>query len=655
MSWFIKVRGKDGAIDTYPRTALSYTMVNPAIDPDQIDRAYTFSFKIPTSHRNCEILEWSHRIDRFDIHYTARWEAVLYLEGVPFEYGFLTLKSNTDMEFDVEFEVPGKDIMEKLDKIKLNKLSQWIRIPQPAVQPAWFFGITVGYTYYNATSGLGGFGTGPVYYRMTIRDRRITSPAYTLADWGANKSAYLSDFKNQINTEFGEVIAHVSTLLGNDLLIISDHVIQISEDEIETNELLVKNPGYSGVGTRQYMWSEFASLVNGDAAYDFTYPVIMATESGGEDADGAASYWYNMKIGDLYWWQLPSLRRDNLYVPMVKARWVIEELLSSVGIDSYVGDALNTVDIQEAIIFSNASFGEDETYYGPYGDGQKEYVPLIEFDLGWALPEMSGKEFLTRFCESFGMYFTLIGDSIKFVRKRDQFENTVQDWTGKCEPRWERKSFSTGAQIIRYPEDEHIHHLDQLLPYGEEGEEIVLPFNTLADIEVGEILAEITEIDEWEWQDINHIKVPLWHGSFTSVGKEPSLPKSSDVGDLVLLFWRGLRVSENGDTYGFATSGITDYNDSVVGTLNFDMHGVESIYEKRWKDILQQKSTDVISMSVRLSTHDVVNLRQWEHTVKKITTAQGSFVGLIRSVELSLISDIWSNEVVAIIEFGLVR
>ena len=100
---------------------------------------------------------------------------------------------------------------------------------------------------------------------------------------------------------------------------------------------------------------------------------------------------------------------------------------------------------------------------------------------------------------------------------------------------------------------------------------------------------------------------------------------------------------------------IRDSNDNVVGTLNLDMHGVESIYQKRWKDVIEQKFSHKITINVRLSMADLVNIRRWNRTVKRIYTNHGTVLGVVMSVNAQFVSDIWHNEVVCAVEFGIMR
>jgi len=664
--WWIKVDGKERSLDLAPGTKLTYTMVNPAFEAAQTENSYTYSFQAPISPTNSEITGWAFRMDRFDINYTKEWPATLYVEGLPYKYGVLKLVSHSESTFECEFVIPGRKLLDKLALVELTSLSEAVRYEQYND-----FEEGKGYQYgYVDFANDDNFGD-DVWFEIVIRGVTYTSPKWAKGLWngwdGPTKNTKLQEFAEQINTELGLEIA---TTIGDGFqrIVIRDTVIEITDDEVSPSVLFTywAEDGTRSLLRKQEMFMHHSQLdvLNNDEK-NYCFPMVLATGSAVGENEGAKKY-FNLVSGYTYWFHLPQLAEGHTkfktgqYVPMPKVRWILLTLFEKVGINSILGDAINNVDIQSTILFSNVNMARVQN--GPFHEFNEDYdiasiVPLIEWDLSWTMPDGNGKDFLITFCEYFGIYWRYVGEAIEFVKKVDQIQAAQEDWTAKCEPFWGREFVSSGAQIIKYKEVEGIPpSFDQLLPHGTDGDIIELPANTLPMIVSEDRLAALTG-GGWIWEtEFRTWKTPYWIGSAILPGVENGVRKHNTVPGFVFLFWRGAQPDTVGDSYGLANHDTTNLQGDQVGTLDLDMNAEDySIYDLRWKDIFEQKNTHKITINVRLGMQDLIRMEKWTNTVKKVYTQLGTILGVVMSVEAQFTSDIWQNEVVCKVEMGVLR
>jgi hypothetical protein len=664
--WSIKINGIEKHIELAPGTTLTYNTTNPAFDPEQTENAYTYSFTIPATPHNCSIVKYANRMDRHDIRYDKEWDATLMVEGIPFKYGLFNILKDNPKSFEAEFKTPKRYLLDKLSNISLASLSQNVRYNQYDA-----FEEGKGYQYgYFEFAGDDLFGS-EVWFEITIKGVTYTSPKWAKGTWNSwgntIKNTKLEEFADQINTELGLEIA---TTIGDDMLsiVIRDTVIEISDGDVSPSVLFISwvESGFRSLIRKQEMWRYHTQTeIRLDDSYNYIFPMVLASGSAVGENAGAKKY-FNMASGDAYWFHLPQLDgghpkfKTGQYVPMPKCRWIFEQIMDKAGVTGILGEVINNVDVQSTILFSNVNMAR--TQAGPFKEFNQEFdrstiVPLIEWDLGWTLPDKDAKEFLLVFCEFFGMYWRYIGTAIEFVKKVDQLHNSQEDWTNRCEPNWTREYKSPGAQILKYPDVEGVPPSEtQLQPYGTEGEIIELPANTLPYVISEDRLANIIG-DGWIWEsDWREWKTPFWSGPAILAGVENGQRKRNTVPAYVFLFYRGYQMDNVGDLYCYASHDTTDYNGDNVGTLDLDMNAEEySIYEDRWKDIFNQKNTDKITIPVRLGIKDLINIEKWTHTVKRIYTNMGTILGVVMSVEAIFISDVWQTEIICNVEFGVLR
>lgn len=663
--WWIKVDGKERSLDLAPGTKLTYTMVNPAFDAAQTDNSYTYSFQAPISPTNSEITGWAFRMDRFDINYTKEWPATLYVEGIPYKYGILKLVSHSESTFECEFVIPGRKLLDKLDLVELTTLSEEVKYIQ---YNDWED--NKGYAFPRAgdLSDVGDF----VWFEITIKGKTIRSTQISTSTWNglssSSKDDLVLDFIDQINDEMGFLIASYIDFDRAGILI-NDCVIDISDSEISAAGLLFPHVGINvsrSLLRKQEMFMHHCQIdvLNNDEK-NYCFPMVLAPASAQGENEGAKKY-FNLVSGYTYWFHLPQLAEGHTkfktgqYVPMPKVRWILLTLFEKVGLNSILGDAINNVDIQSTILFSNVNMARVQN--GPFHEFNEDYdiasiVPLIEWDLAWTMPDGNGKDFLIAFCDYFGIYWRYVGEAIEFVKKVDQIQAAQEDWTVKCEPFWAREFVSSGAQIIKYKEVEGIPPSEgQLEPHGTEGDIIELPANTLPMVISEDRLANL-HVGGWIWEsDFRTWKTPYYTGPAILPGIENGQRKHNTVPGFVFLFWRGAQPDTEGDSYGLANHDTTNLQGDQVGTLNLDMNAEDySIYDLRWKDIFEQRNTHKITINVRLGMQDLIRMEKWTNTVKRVYTPLGSILGVVMSIEASFTSDIWQNEVVCKVEMGVLR
>lgn len=667
--WYIKVDGISKTLELAPHTQLTYTITNPAFDPLQAEHAYTFSFTTPSSPAAMEITSYAERLDRYDILYPHQWPATLIVEGLPLEYGSLRLLKHTSSTLEWEFLCPGREILEKLAAIELTSLSEIVQYTPPEDVNRY-----IGFlfqTYETISPDI----MGPnVWFEINIRGTLIKSDSIPYNTWNGysstQKNKAIEDFADLINSTLGFEIAfsYYSGLIRG--ILISDAVIELNYSDITVFGLLREIPYIEDIPNiksllaKQEMWKNNFLEANYDDEYNYCWPLILAPASAIGENSTAKKLW-NFMSGEKYWFHLPQLGggpvwKTGQYCPQPKMRWILQQLMEKVNVVSIIGDVINNEDIQTAILFSNVNMAKIQN--GPFNEFNQDFdkptiVPLLEWDLGWTMPAGSGKDFFITMCDFFGMYWRFKGEAIEFVKKVDQLRSAQEDWTSKCEPDWIREFVASGGQIIKYKEVEGIPPSDtQLLPYGTEGDAIELPANTLPFVLVEDRLASYTKLG-WIWDtSYREFKAPYWLGPAVLAGYENGKPRTNTAPGFIFLFWRGMRNDSLGDKYGFASHDQYTYDGAKVGNLTLDMNAENnSIYDERWKDIFQQKNTHKITIPVRLGIADLINLKTWSNSVKRIYTPLGTILGVVMSVEATFISDIWQNEIVCRVELGVLR
>jgi hypothetical protein len=587
--------------------SLQLAIHNPLFDASASEALYSFPFKLPATPENVHVLAHANRLDNAD-NTTTYTNAVLELDGIPFEFGVLQLD---DQPFTADFisavftnAVPS--LLEQLEKIEIHKILETVSTsltPPPAV---WVFEVD----------------PPDADYAIQIAGEQAIIPA--IESDPLTHADVIALLVSRINDDHPGIAA-VGTF----------PTFTLDADMVELYPVEIYSASLTLLSTTTPAQAKYQGFLNHVTDTNWT-PIASHC--------WPAIYWpgfYKSRTLPIFWsyvnpW-LDGVHLENTpratqeweatYIPFVYVSYVLQRIADTIPefVGSWGGHLVEDGDLSSLIIFNNRCL--DFLEENQYDVGERLWLNRFqeEVDLNRHVPEMTAKDFILKLCEGLGLYFLYDGSNVVFHKKTLQTTTAPVDWTSISEPnaaptrRWRR------GYTLRYPsitEDQQLlaADLDQLQPrtYGDAWHRYDMPFHS----------CRMNSQGYFPFTD--RVKFPIV--------QQPGSSNEGGLGEnpysFRLLFFRGLRLSEAGDNYVMASNDATDYAGNPTGALSFDLINDDGIYEQLLKRIPELIADgQPVTIPVRLGIADIITLRRWASTRRTIVLEEGQVTAIIKSVK----------------------
>ena len=595
------IRIKNTYLDQNPKSSVSIQMNNPIFDTDGFPRTWTLPFTLPLTPTNRIALGYPELINfAGQKKYT---NAVLYIEGLPFETGTLTITDVSDKYIKVVFQNAELSFLDSLSKIKINEILETVNIPQT-----------------NMSQIILGFDAIPNNYSININNINFEVIATNPITYPDVIDA-VGAMSLLINAQFPD-FASVNT--PNKLILAPQNnetlnLIQIQNMTLESNASTAE-------ANQQNLTSFVENIIqNGDSKMSFVTIFNDAFYENSNPAfEGYINYYEDGALKQNV--EEVSLQFKHTVIPFVRISYIFQQIVANSDIKAIAGIFYNLADTQQLILYNNYALDLISKTIEPIGGGNiyiNGYKPTI--NLNEHVPEITALEAL-QLLDFANVYFSIQGETLHIKKKIDQLLQPAIDWTKKAEPDYsiafnEREGFS-----LEYPDDES----DTATIANQLTEIKIAPAKEQITISVGTIFEDNRFVylnpSGFGW------KIPI----LIQKGSSDELKTGQNKTEIKLLFDRGLQQNGRGNTYPFGTHKDKNHNGDTIGIYTLDWSGPTGLYETFWKQYLPLLQGDTVTKNIRLGIQDILEIRKWENSRRTIRHQNGHLSGVIKTISFKI-------------------
>lgn len=601
----LRIRLGDEYLDLSPDTSLTITVHNPLFDQDGSEALYSFPFSLPATPKNRSLLSYANRLDNGSNN-TTYTDAVLEIEGIPFDFGVLELDEQkfTSDSIGAVYKNLVPAMLEDLDRIRIHEILDTVQGTYLVPKSVWKFDLTIG---------------APNTFAITVGGNVIT---YTAAS-GETAQQIVTGLSNAIDAIFPAMSYNPpgNTQLQLESASVNQHPIGFAS-LVGLSLVSVVTTGQA----RQKGFHNRVALINSTPVDTHCFPMLYWLNFYKGNNKRRFTSLINAVVGGNFLSNLPYEEPawETTFLPFVKLPYVFDKILDNTSLVTYWEGYFLDPDIQELLLFNNRAVDElIEDIYEISGFNTTKFINGYQntIDLNRHVPEITARELLERFIAVFGLWYRITGTTVTFYKKRDQLTGSPVDWTEKSEPEYTATRNKREGFTLEYAESEDIWTSNtqlQKLVYGAGKEIVTLPFST-----------------------VHYTNQALFH--FPATAKLPILNQSGSsseggLGDndfsFRLLFDRGMQPASNGQTYSYATHDYSNYAGTAVGALSLDFNDAGGLYEQNHKTILELNSNgQPVTLTMRLTVADILTLRQWTNSKRVVKLIQGQVNAVVRSVQ----------------------
>ena len=601
----LRIRLGADYLDLSPDTSLTITVHNPLFDQDGAEALYSFPFSLPATPKNRSLLSYANRLDNSSNN-TTYTNAVLEIEGIPFDFGVLELDEQkfTSDSIGAVYKNLVPALLEDLDKIQIDEILETVQGTYLVPKSVWKFDLTIG---------------APNTFAITVGGNVIT---YTAAP-GETAQQIVTGLSNAIDTIFPAMSYNPpgNTQLQLESASVNQHPIGFAS-LVGLSLVSVVTTGQA----RQTGFHNRVSLINSTPVDTHCFPMLYWLNFYKGNNRRRYTSLINAALGGNFIlnqaYEEPAW--ETTFVPFVKLPYLFDKILDNTSLVTHWEGYFLDTDIQKLLIFNNRAVDElIEDIYEISGFNTTKFLNGYQntIDLHRHVPEISARDLLERFIAVFGLWYRITGTTVTFYKKLDQLTSAPVDWTEKSEPDFTATRNKREGFTLEYAETEDIWTSNtqlQELVYGAGKDIIALPFSS-----------------------VHFSSQPLLQ--FPASAKLPILNQagSSTEGGLGdndysfrLFFDRGMQPASNGQTYSFATHDYSNYAGSPVGALSLDLNDPGGIYEQNHKTLLEMNSNgQPVTLTMRLNVADILTLRQWTNSRRVVKLPNGQVNAVVKSVQ----------------------
>lgn len=574
---------------------LSITLANPAFDTERIARNYSYPQRLSLTPQNREALNHQHRLDtrtRLD-----EVPAEVLLDDQLFDRGRALIKQHTDKATNLVFQNDDLSQITGLSEIKIRDLLGTIEIPQ------------IESTLYVLRPG-----NGPNYL-LTIND-----VLYTGGGLGVTVTDAMNQLANNINSDYPNIAQYYA---GPDEFILTTDEETFGISFVENSFTLLTEQTLSDareINLQNYVTT--ASAGNEPVAF----PVVYAPQF--YPRNFRWRFYLNHRIDGNYLTNGYDTEFGwaTTYVPFVRLRYILDQIANAAGIDSIVFDlpTEQAADLDSLLIYNNVTldqlrlensvqFGEKEK------NGFKTSITLANH-----VPDYTATELLQRISGYFNLNLRFERGVLHLRPNLRQVVEPAKDWTTITDPGYERTTTAGGGVIMTFEEDTDTPwvptHSDYVV--GDGTNTHLLPARPLHDRST--LLFESNN-EGWKTAAIEG-----------QTGTSEPLDLETENLTLRLFYDRGQQNNQEGRPYWMGSSGITDYDDNIIGDVDLALDGDNGIYTTFWRGWTQLLFSPTITRVTSLTIDQLIELKQWISTKVYIYHPEGAALAVVEKVQFKV-------------------
>jgi hypothetical protein len=571
-----------------PGTSVNLTLVNPIFDANNVSRVFSFPFKLPLTNRNRSIFGHQHRLD-------AKGKSVftdveLYIQNIFLDKGVLWITGKGQDYIEVSFQNEVTNILEDLDKIKVNEILDSVSVPLTG----------------SPTLILDADHPG-ASWRIVI-DENI----YFLTGLGHSKNDVNNYFFTEINADYpGFMLINGSFQMEFDLGAYPAADIKLSQ------LLSVTIVGGSNILEAKHdSFQDYVQSLMDTPVSSHSFPTINNTSVYGERNPLFEGY-INYYKGGSFIDNTPQDEQiwEHTFIPMLRVKYILEKIRDLLSVENFDGDFWNLADLAELSLYNNRTLDEVMMANFPGGDQYLNHYKQF-FDLNDHVQDMTAREFLQAL-QIFNYYLELKGNTLYWKKKVTQLRKISHDWTDLAEPSYLGDVNQVEGYRLKYIKDESetLLNTTQLLPYGsgKDYEFDLFP------------LYHATYTDFYENAGTWKTPISRSEGTIEAYGVQKDIK-------IRLFFDRGIQQNSDSEDYLFATNDDKDWEENTLGNISLEWDGPTGLYETFWKDFIELADTEVINKHFRLPIHVILEMRKWNNSKVSVYHNEGQFTGIVRSI-----------------------
>lgn len=582
----LKIQNTAVDLETTASIALSFNC--PAFDADSVQRAWSLPFRLPLSPKNRLFFKNLNRLDTRSI--ADSIAAKVVGDGQDLATGVYAIETATPQMLDGHFENTPLKGLKGLSNQQLQNLLPTIEIPQ----------------------------TQTAVWILSVRPPQITNiyrveiDGHEFRPSGSTHTQVGEQLRDSINLHFGETIA-TWNLPDITLSIPADgRSLRVRvEDPVNYNGIVITNNSYSHAGAIQANFLNFVSASLANPRADVSFGLLHNADLyEGKNTD--FSGWVNFaqsENGNTYW-QVgksdPTLAVENFahtYVPFVRVSYIFQKIADYLGVPSATGLFDEWQELSTLVVYNNYTLDAVQQDYELY---ELKFVNTHAkiIDLKNHVPDMTAREFLSDFCETFNLWWQVENGQLVFRKKVNILRGpSLINWGSFIVPNSIERGYKTANGLtLRLAEDETDKATSTgLNPYieGNGGEDIALPTGALPEKEIQT-------------------------GRTTCFSKQV---RSDSVGTLRFMFDRGATDDGQGFRFQQLTCSELGGKLSILPT---------ALWVWAWKESGEYRAYGwTLTATFELPMSDLNKVLAWDNCLRRIDTPFGSVVAAIKTVDVT--------------------
>lgn len=612
---------------------LTLNFQNPIFDPQSIDRAWSYPFKLKTTPHNRRLLGF---VDRLDVaRLPAALPARLHLADAPFPAGVLRISGATEEEISCVLQSESVYLQEQLEAVNLRSTTELIDVAGP-LQATFTFQIDLTEDEY-----LGGDGE---IYAIRVNGRDFHQPIDT--DLSPIADAINALWPGLVTWEWDESRLEEMPIPKYVFYLTFDHAVidtlQIDErpliEGLAPNDLIYFHIYDSTLGAEATrILGEYQTLLDAGGTDLVRFPVVRTPNLyGDKNVD------YNF-IGGYVNYITPDgthpaddigsiVDAENGWrhtlLPLItlgsRIDW-LETLGFPVRLD--IIEAAET-ELRDALLWNNrpADLLLAKEYVTPANEPRspyRTYPPMLA--VADCLPDLSAWDLLRHLADTLLLYFTARSNYLYLRPIADVLRTTTEDWTHLAEPTY-NADYAPGAGYTldydRQSDETKVPGQLERQDGGPRATEYTIPFFPLHE------------------KNISRPEEPnplsrTWRVPFSAEEGESEYFGLSNSPMLRLLFYRGFQPDSEGSLYPLAGHSRQRYDGATVGAYSLDWTGPGGLYDAWWKEYIRlMQHGRTVRRLVRLTVPDLLRLITWRNPRKVIYSEAGTMVGVVKSVKI---------------------
>lgn len=592
---------------------ITITATGSLVDPEHINRVYSFDFNLPQSPNTNHLL---HHIHQIDSSYIDEYGVELFIEGLPFTEGSIDITEISSNNYRANFKSKNRKILDELNYDLATFAKETITF---ADAPSNITTIPKAETYKLQFTNLNP--NAITYHHLYFGNRNwmiAIRPEQTATQAAATMAANINAFLGSRN---GIPAAESD---GEYLILNSWYNSRSSPANTRIYDLILKDgdnfkvvniTSYDSTVHQHYLSK--IDLINRNPESDFVFPAVaLPNVKDLKNFKGVINH-HDLStgsiLGNIY---LPEKSSWNVLVPMLKVKYLINKICERLELRPS-GSWWQHQDAQELIIFNTVCLDNYVEYSSPTG---KQYLNVFTntFNPANHLPKMTAKEFLVALCGLFGISMRVKNGKLHFDKKREAYTEISRDFTKYIIPntlKFEKKK-NTGV-TIKFDSDSNIIMPDTQLkafstkPNASEQKDYLLSLLTLPYSLTSMFYSVPNET-------YANVKTPQYHGKLNEVSK-------------ALLFYRGIQ-QHSGTLYAYATyDNKTPDNNNNLGYWSLEP---SLVYQEHLKNIAELQVAANVYASFEMNIDELIAFERGDYCKIMVYTPMGLLDAVIKQMRV---------------------